>query len=186
MSGFELWSVALGLSMDAFAVSLGAGTHQQVHGLRPAFRLWFHFGLFQSLMTIAGWFVGAGLEQVIAAWGHWLALVLLCLVGGKMVKEGFSADNGSDQPAAGDPSRGLKLVSLSVATSLDALAVGVSLGVLNVAIWQPGIVIGLVTALLSLVGIRLGQFLGAQFGKKMEVAGGIVLCLIGVKMAFFA
>ncbi len=184
MSGLELLLVALGLSMDAFAVSLGAGTHQQVRGLRPAFRLWFHFGLFQSLMTIAGWFVGAGLERMITitAWDHWLAFALLGLVGGKMIKEGFVPAGARGDQAFSDPSRGLTLVSLSVATSLDALAVGVSLGVLNVAIWQPGIVIGLVTAALSLLGIRLGQWLGEQFGRKMEVVGGCILLLIALKM----
>jgi manganese efflux pump family protein len=185
VSGFELMLVALGLSMDAFAVSLGAGTHQQVRGLRPSFRLWFHFGLFQSVMAIAGWFVGAGLESMIAAWDHWLAFALLGLVGGKMIKEGFAPEDGQGSEAASDPSRGLKLVSLSVATSLDALAVGVSLGVFKVAIWQPGLIIGLVTALLSFIGIRLGQFLGAQFGKKMEVAGGFILLVMALKMGFF-
>jgi manganese efflux pump family protein len=184
--GFEIWLVALGLSMDAFAVSLGAGTHQHVRGLRPSFRLWFHFGLFQSLMAIAGWFVGARLEQLIAAWDHWLAFALLGLVGAKMIKEGLAPENGAASEPTSDPSRGMKLVSLSVATSLDALAVGVSLGVLNAAIWQPGLIIGLVTALLSLIGIRLGQILGDRFGKRMEVAGGVILLLLGLKMALFS
>lgn len=174
--------VALGLSMDAFAVSLAAGTHQRVRGAGPTFRLWFHFGLFQSLMTVTGWFVGAALEGAIEAWDHWLAFALLTAVGGKMIWEGCQPGNSAETKLRHDPSRGLVLVSLSVAVSLDALAVGVSLGVLGAAIWQPGLVIGLVTALMSLLGLRLGGLLGAKFGQKMEVAGGLALMLITVKI----
>lgn len=185
MSGLELLLVALGLSMDAFAVSLAAGTHQKVRGAGPTFRLWFHFGLFQSLMTVAGWFLGAGLETVIETWDHWAACGLLTVVGGKMIWEGCRPGGGAEARFRHDPSRGLVLVSLSLAVSLDALAVGVSLGVLGAAIWQPGLVIGLVTALMSLVGLRLGGFLGAKFGRWMEVAGGLVLMLIAVKIVMW-
>jgi putative Mn2+ efflux pump MntP len=182
MSVLELFLIALGLSMDAFAVSLAAGTHQKVRGPGPAFRLWFHFGLFQSLMTVVGWFAGMGLEKIIETWDHWLAFGLLTAVGGKMVWEGRRPGGDTEAELKQDPSRGLVLLSLSVATSLDALAVGVSLGVLRTAIWQPGVVIGLVTALMSLLGLRLGGFLGARFGRWMEVAGGIVLVLIGLRI----
>jgi putative Mn2+ efflux pump MntP len=185
MSGVELLLVALGLSMDAFAVSLAAGTHQKVRSAGAAFRLWFHFGLFQSLMTVAGWFAGAGLERVIATWDHWVAFGLLTVVGGKMIWEGCRPGGPEAAKFSNDPSRGLVLVSLSVATSLDALAVGVSLGVLRVAIWQPGVVIGLVTALMSLVGLRVGGLLSARFGRRMEVAGGGVLVLIGLKIVAY-
>lgn len=171
--------IATGLAMDAFAVSLGAGTHQQVRGWRPAFRLWFHFGLFQSLMTIAGWWLGTGLERIIVRFDHWVAFGLLVWVGGRMVKAGLNAEPEACGP---NPSRGLNMVSLAVATSIDALAVGVSLGVLKVAIWYPSLVIGVVTALLSLVGIRLGSLLGGRFGKRMEVVGGLVLILIALKI----
>jgi len=182
MSGLELLLVALGLSMDAFAVSLAAGTHQKVRSAGPAFRLWFHFGLFQSLMTVVGWFVGAGLEKFIETWDHWVAFGLLTVVGGKMIWEGWQPGEPGEAKLRQDPSRGLALVSLSLATSLDALAVGVGLGVLGAAIWQPGVVIGLVTALMSLVGLRVGGLLGAKFGRRMEAAGGVVLVLIGVKI----
>jgi putative Mn2+ efflux pump MntP len=185
MSGLELLLVALGLSMDAFAVSLAAGTHQKVQGLGPAFRVWFHFGLFQSLMTVAGWFVGAGLEQVIETWDHWVAFGLLTVVGSKMIWAGCRSGGPECAKLSRDPSRGLLLLSLSVATSLDALAVGVSLGVLGASIWQPGVVIGLVTALMSLVGLRVGGILGAKFGQRMEVAGGVVIVLIGLKIVVY-
>jgi manganese efflux pump family protein len=184
MRHLELLAIAVGLAMDAFAVSLGAGTHQKVRGFRAAFRLWFHFGLFQSLMTIAGWLAGSGLEHLLAAWDHWMAFLLLSLVGGKMIHEGWSPPNGPAGKIAADPSRGLKLISLSVATSLDALAVGLSLGLLNQPIWYPGVLIGVVTALLSLVGLQIGQFLGERFGRWAGVAGGCVLLLIALKIFF--
>jgi manganese efflux pump family protein len=184
MTTFEILVIALGLAMDAFAVSLGARTHEKVRGWRAGFRLWFHFGLFQSLMTLAGWFTGAGLEKLIARWDHWLAFGLLALVGGKMIKEGFAPANGEKDVQRADPSRGLKMVSLSVATSLDALAVGVTLGVLRVPIWYPGVLIGVVTALLSLLGLQIGQFLGNRFGRRMEMIGGVVLVLIAIRIVF--
>jgi manganese efflux pump family protein len=182
MMTVQLLAVALGLAMDSFAVSLGAGTHAKVRGFRATFRLWFHFGLFQALMTIAGWFMGASLEKTIAGWDRWVAFGLLALVGLKMMKEGLRPGDGAGSEDREDPSRGLRMLSLSVATSLDALAVGISLGVLAVKIWYPGLVIGLVTALLSLVGLRLGQSLGERFGRGTEVAGGLILILIALKI----
>jgi manganese efflux pump family protein len=182
MNKLELLMIALGLAMDSFAVSLGAGAHERVRGLRPTFRLWFHFGLFQALLAIVGWFLGAGMAGLIDSWDHWVAFILLGLVGGKMVKEGLAGPPGEPAAEKEDPSRGLLMVSLSVATSLDALAVGISLGVLGVSIWYPGAVIGLVTALLSLLGLRIGQFLGRKLGSWMEVLGGVVLLLIALKI----
>ena len=174
------WGV--GLAMDAFAVSLAAGAHPRTTGFRPAFRLWFHFGLFQCLMTILGWFLGMGLEKVIVAWDHWLAFVLLGVVGGKMIKEGLEAEESAPRDGLNDPSRGVSLLSLSIATSIDAMAVGISLGVLRVTVWEPSAIIGLVTALLSLVGLRIGRFFGRKLGRRMEVVGGIGLLAIALKI----
>jgi putative Mn2+ efflux pump MntP len=182
MSIIEILFVSLGLAMDAFAVSLAAGTHRQIEGFRPAFRLWFHFGLFQCLMTVAGWFLAAGLGRRVMTWDHWVAFVLLSVVGGKMIKEGFECAAAASENPQNDPSRGLSLMSLSIGTSLDAMAVGVSLGMMKITIWEPSAVIGLVTALLSLVGLRIGRYLGAKFGKCMEVIGGVVLLIIAIKI----
>ena len=186
MSVLELLLVSLGLSMDAFAVSMAAGIHRHIRGFRPAFRLWFHFGLFQCLMTVFGWFLGARLGGVVAAWDHWVAFALLSVVGGKMIQEGQHPPETGDESVADKPktdlSRGFSLLSLSIGTSLDAMAVGVSLGMMDIAIWESSVVIGLVTALLSLIGLRIGRFLGAKFGKRMEVVGGIVLLLIALKL----
>jgi putative Mn2+ efflux pump MntP len=184
MSFLELLLVALGLSLDAFAVALAAGTHERISGFRPAFRLWFHFGLFQSLMTMAGWFLGTSLESVIKSSAHWVAFALLFAVGAHMVWEGCKPFVGESASSRLDPSRGLVLISLSVATSLDALAVGIGIGCLGHSVWYPGIVIGLVAALMSLIGVRLGRMLSGKLGKKLEIAGGIILFLIAMKAAF--
>jgi len=175
----EILAIAVGLSMDAFAVSLGAGAADRAIGARATFRLSFHFGLFQCLMPIAGWLLGETIVWLVAAFDHWIALGLLALVGARMIRAGF-AKNG--EPWRGDPSRGLTLVVLAVATSIDALAVGLSLAMLGTAVWVPAVVIGLITGSLSVAGVRLGSRLGRAFGKRMEIAGGVVLIAIGLRI----
>jgi len=179
MNFWEIFLIAVGLSMDAFAVALCAGGSGRVQGVRPALRLSFHFGLFQFLMPVLGWFAGTRLAHWVSAWDHWLAFGLLAFVGGRMIRESFQ--HGESSPCA-DPTRGMRMVSLSVATSLDALAVGLSLAMLRVDIWEPSVVIGLVTAGLSLLGIRLGSRLHGRLGKRMEMAGGVILILIGLRI----
>ena len=171
--------LAVGLAMDACAVSLGAGASGRSTGGRAAFRLGFHFGLFQFLMPIIGWYLGYSVAHLISAVDHWIAFVLLAVVGGRMVRSGLDSES---EPGIGDPSRGWSLVLLSVATSIDALAVGLSLAMIRVAIWQPAVVIGLVTAGMSVAGLRLGSRLGRAFGRRMEVAGGIILILVGLRI----
>src|SRR5512139_3125848 len=124
MSLPEILLVAVGLAMDAFAVSLGIGTTRFANSARPRFRLAWHFGLFQALMPTLGWLVGMGVAHFIAAFDHWIALGLLAFVGVRMIRSGSSADVESHQT---DPSRGGTLVLLSVAVSIDAFAVGLSL-----------------------------------------------------------
>ena len=179
MSFIEVLLIALGLAMDAFAVCLGAGTTQRVSGPRPAFRLAFHFGLFQALMLVLGWLLGFTVERLIAGFDHWIAFGLLAFVGARMIRSGLDPDG---ETHAADPSRGATLVLLSVATSIDAFAVGLSLAVLNVNIIYPAIVIGLVAAGMSLLGLLLGQRLGKAFGKRMEIVGGLILIGIGVRV----
>jgi len=175
----EVLLIALSMAMDAFAVCLGAGTQQQTSGARPTFRLSFHFGLFQFLMPVVGWFAGTTIVRYIAAYDHWVAFALLAFVGIRMIRSGF--DNSSES-YKNDPSRGWSLVMLSIATSIDALAIGLSLAIIGVTIWYPAVVIGVVTGLVSWLGLRLGNALGGKFGKRMEIAGGIVLILIGVRI----
>jgi putative Mn2+ efflux pump MntP len=179
MSLIEILLIAVGLAMDAFAVSLGAATGGFASGYRAIFRLAFHFGLFQFLMPVIGFALGSTIAPVIASADHWIAFVLLSFIGARMIRSGFDADGSSFQT---NPTRGATLVMLSVATSVDALAVGLSLAFLNVTIWYPSIIIGVVAATFSLGGIKLGQRLGEAFGKRMEIFGGGVLILIGLRI----
>jgi putative Mn2+ efflux pump MntP len=170
--------IALGLAMDAFAVSLGIGTTGKTNP-RAIFRLAFHFGLFQSLMTTLGWLMGNTIVELIAIFDHWVAFVLLSYVGISMIRSGLKPDL---QSFPGDPSRGSLLVMLSIATSLDALAVGLSLAMLRASILFPTIVIGLTAGGLSVTGLLTGSRLGKTFGKRMEVAGGLTLLGIGARI----
>ena len=175
----EIVLIALGLAMDACAVAVGCGASGQARGARAGFRLAFHFGLFQFMMPVIGWLAGMRLERFVAPWDHWIAFALLAFVGGRMIRAGL---NPRSEHCAGDPSRGFNLVMLAVATSLDALAIGLSLAMLRVSIWYPSVVIGVVTMGVSLAGFQFGSALGVRFGKRMEIAGGLVLCLIGLRI----
>ena len=181
MPFLDLLLIAIGLSMDACAVCIGAGASGLARDRRATFRLSFHFGLFQFMMPVIGWYLGIKVAPLISTFDHWIAFALLAFVGSKMILEGASGDEDTERFAK-DPSRGWSLVMLSVATSIDALAVGLSIAMLNIDIWYPGIVIGIVTASLSVLGVRMGRKLGAHFGHGMEIAGGIILNLIGIKI----
>jgi putative Mn2+ efflux pump MntP len=178
MSQLDLLLIALGLAMDAFAVSLGAAAAGRAQGGRAAFRLAFHFGLFQFMMPVIGWFAGRLVASLIASIDHWVAFFLLLFVGLRMV----SASRHGQPSSQLDPSRGWTLVMLAIATSIDALAVGISLAMLAVDIWYASAVIGLVAAALSLAGVRLGTLLQASFGRWVELAGGILLIAIGARI----
>lgn len=179
MGFLEILLIALGLAMDAFAVCIGAGATHFVDGPRPIFRLAFHFGLFQALMPVLGWLSGALIAQYISAWDHWVAFGLLAFVGGRMVRSGLDPEGECHET---DPSRGGTLIMLAIATSIDAFAVGLSLAMLAVNILYPAVVIGIICAALSIVGLALGHRLGCTFGKRMEVAGGLILILIGIRV----
>ena len=180
MDPLTLFGIAIALAMDAFAVALGAGlTLPELTG-RHLFRFGFHFGLFQALMPVFGWLAGVSLREYIEAVDHWLAFGLLALVGGKMLWEALQEQD--DTPRLEDPTRGWSLVMLSVATSIDALAVGLSLAVLGLDIWAPALIIGLTAGILTLCGMLLGQRLGSAWGQKVEIFGGLILLAIGLKI----
>ncbi len=166
--------------MDALAVAIATGIALEKVSGRQTFRLAFHFGLFQFLMPVIGWRAGLSVERYITGYDHWLAFGLLGFIGGKMIVESFGARGEKEAPS--DPTRGVSLVVLSVATSIDALAVGVSLGVLRVTIWYPAVVIGIVAGVLTAGGMHLGRPLGSRFGRKMEAVGGTVLLAIGLRI----
>lgn len=179
MSILEIILLAVGLAMDAFAVAISVGVTDYLQSKRARFRISFHFGLFQGLMPIIGWFAGSTVESYIKSFDHWIAFVLLAWVGGKMIKESFETEQKDFHI---DPSRGWNLILLSVATSIDALAVGLSLSIVGLDIFYPALFIGLITAGLSLVGIFLGTWFGQRFGKRIEFVGGLVLIFIGVRI----
>ena len=179
MGIIEILLIAVGLSLDAFAVAIGASSSGTLADARSKFRISFHFGLFQFMMPVIGWALGISVEPLVKNFDHWIAFVLLLYVGGKMIKESFDKD---EKGARGNPSKGLTLIILSVATSIDALVVGFSLALIKVDIWQPSVLIGITTGLLSLAGIYIGGFLGSKFGSKMEFLGGLVLIGIGLKI----
>jgi putative Mn2+ efflux pump MntP len=178
MSLASIFLIALSMAMDAFAVSLGSGV-KIGPGPRPVFRIAFHFGLFQAILPVIGWLFGNTIEPYVRGFDHWVAFGLLAFVGIRMIRSGLSK---SEEENPKDPSRGWTMVMLSVAVSIDALAVGLSLGVLGVTIWTPAIVIGLVTGALSLLGLRVGNEVGKRYGKPVEVLGGLVLIGIGVRI----
>ncbi|MBI3947953.1 MAG: manganese efflux pump [Armatimonadetes bacterium] len=166
--------------MDASAVALGVGFALKHLRFRPVFRLSFHFGLFQAVMPILGWAAGMSIERQIRAVDHWVAFALLVYVGINMIRSGLGDQEKG--PLVKDPTRGSRLVMLSVATSIDALAVGLSLAMLRVRIWYPALLIGVVAAACTLIGLFLGARFGAALGRRMEVVGGLVLLGIGVRI----
>lgn len=179
MEFLQILIIALGLAMDAFAVSIAAGTSRNITGERAALRLSLHFGLFQFLMPWIGWSLGINIAPLIASGDHWVAFILLAIVGGRMIKASLDKQPRSFKT---DPSKGMLLFVLSVATSIDALAVGLSIGMLKIKILFPSLLIGIITALLSYIGIQMGKRLGLKFGKRMELLGGFLLIGIGVKI----
>ncbi len=181
MSWAEILLLSVALAMDAFAVSWAAGAVLGTATPRQTFRLSFHFGLFQAVMPILGWFLGGTFARFISSVDHWIAFGLLALVGGRMV---LSAVRGDEEEDCCDPTRGMTLVVLAVATSIDALAVGLSLSMLKMSVWIPALAIGLTAAAFSALGIHLGRAMGriAWIGRWAEGLGGLVLLGIGLRI----
>jgi putative Mn2+ efflux pump MntP len=180
MGWVSLIAIAVALAMDAFAVSIVAGLTLSPLTGRHVFRLAFHFGLFQALMPTIGWLAGVGIHRYIAAYDHWVAFGLLGFVGGRMCREALAP--GPDGTPHRDPTRGWELVLLSVATSIDALAVGLSLAMIGWRIAVPAVVIGVVAAGFTATGMLLGRRIGDLWGRRVEGAGGLVLIAIGIKI----
>ncbi|MBQ6273813.1 MAG: manganese efflux pump [Oscillospiraceae bacterium] len=173
----ELLLIAVGLSMDAFAVSVCKGL--SVKELRPrhALLVGLYFGGFQALMPLLGWLLGYRFEALIQRWDHWIAFVLLALIGGNMIRESFS-----DDEELNDDFGFKTMLLLAVATSIDALAVGVTFAFLQVKILPAAGTIGLTTFLLSVAGVWIGRFFGARYKAGAERLGGCILILIGLKI----
>lgn len=184
MTLLNIIMIAIALALDAFAVSIAVGLKLKIVSLRQAFRLSWHFGLFQALMPILGWGAGRSLFPYIEKYDHWVAFGLLFLVGGNMIKEALSLEDETAEDESSDPTKGLSLVILSIATSIDALAVGVSISMVNAPIIFPAVIIGIVAGTFTIGGIHIGRSLGTmpKISTWAEIAGGIVLWLIGVNI----
>ena len=181
MNLVTIFLVAVGLGVDAFSVAIGIGATNDKKSWNPVLRLAVAFGLFQFIMPIIGWLAGLTVVEIIASFDHWIAFALLALIGGKMIWEGFEEE--SDEEKA-DQTRGWPLLMLSIATSIDALAVGFSFSILKNKILLPAVIIGIVCFLMTVMGMMFGKVLGKIFGKKVEIFGGIVLISIGIKIIF--
>ena len=179
MSLMDIIILGLALSMDAFAVAVTSGFVMRHPSLRHALKMGLFFGGFQALMPVLGWSAGLALRALIMEFDHWVAFVLLALIGAKMVHESMKAD--PDQ-GAGNHFDTLPLLALAVATSIDALAAGVSFAFLRVHIAQAVLVIGGITFSLSFLGVFVGKKFGHFLEHKVKLLGGIVLIAIGVKI----
>ncbi len=178
MSFVELLLIAIGLSMDAFSVSICKGLTTKKFSWRMALVCGLWFGFFQALMPIIGYFLGAQFQEMIEAYDHWIAFGLLFLIGANMIREAVWGKEESQ-----DGSLGFKtMLLLAIATSIDALAVGVSFACIRVKLWSSVIVIGLTTFAFSVLGVKIGNVFGSKYEKSAGIIGGIMLILIGLKI----
>ncbi len=169
--------------MDAFAVAIVTGLTLQTLTNRHLFRLAFHFGLFQAGMFVAGWYIGTAIQSLIAASDHWIAFTLLLLVGGNIIRNSLAGEKrGPCRPT--DPTSGWQLVMLSFATSIDALAVGLSLALVGSSMTTAAVAIGLTAAVFTVTGMMLGRRIGRIWGSRVEILGGIILIAIGLKIVW--
>ncbi len=179
MNFIAILGLAVGLAMDAFSVAVATGAvYKKIH-ITHIFRLAFFFGFFQMFMPVLGWLGGAALRDYIQAFDHWIAFIILVIIGAKMIYEAFSLEETDKKDLEMTI---IMLLTLSVATSIDALAVGVTLSLLDVQIMKTSSIIGIVTFALSLAGVYIGKKFGHIFEKKIEIAGGLILIGIGVKI----
>jgi putative Mn2+ efflux pump MntP len=165
--------------MDSFAVSISTGSVLKQFHFRAMGKISFLFAIFQGMLPVIGWYAGESFEEYIRDYDHWVAFILLSLIGGKMIYESFWG--GEDTPFL-DPHSFRKMATLAIATSIDAFAIGISFSVLNIDIFYPAFIIGIVTFIFSFAGLTIGIKLGRAFGSKVELVGGLILIFIGVKI----
>ena len=178
MNFISLLMLAVGLSMDAFAVAVCKGLALKKITFRHALIVGLWFGIFQALMPLLGYLLAARFRDAIAAYDHWIAFVLLVLIGGNIIREAVS----EKEEAETDSALSFRsMLPLAVATSIDALAVGVTFAFLDVRIIPSVTLIGITTLILSMIGVKAGSLFGAKYEKKAEILGGVILILLGVK-----
>lgn len=191
----ELFIIAVGLSMDAFAVSICKGLSLKKLRIKDAIIVGLYFGIFQGGMPLLGYFLGVQFQDKITSFDHWIAFILLGIIGFNMIKESREKDSDSDLAAKEvsvekintteveeNPLRFKEMIVLAIATSIDALAIGVTLAFLKVDIVPAVSFIGIITFVLSMVGVKIGNIFGAKYKSKAEFAGGIILIAMGLKI----
>lgn len=181
MGGAELLLTALALSMDALAVSVTIGLTLKKITWRPAVKTGVFFGVFQALMPTLGYVLGTSVRGLIVSVDHWIAFALLGAIGGKMIVDGYRCQSGGECKVQ-DPTNTKTLLMMAVATSIDALAIGISMAMTQVNIGGAALCIGLVTFALSALGVLLGKSIGNAFEKYAQIGGGVVLCAIGIRI----
>ena len=192
LSFIELFFLAIGLSMDTFAVAICAGLSMTKADIKKSLIVGLYFGVFQAVMPLIGYAAGKQFADRIIAYDHWIAFALLCFLGGKMIVGSFQKEGYPDRECHGGERSGKKEISLSpaqmlplaVATSIDALAVGVSFAFLRVRIFPAVSFIGITTLVISMIGVKVGNLFGARYKPKAELAGGVILVLIGLRILF--
>lgn len=185
MNFVELLIIAIGLSMDAFAVSIGKGLSLKKIKLSHALKVGLWFGGFQALMPLIGYLLGSTFAEIVSTFDHWVAFVLLSLIGGNMIKESLENDSDNDCDCNKKDKNGFGLTTmftLAVATSIDALAIGVTFAFFKVAILPAIITIGITTLVFSVAGLKIGNIFGCKYKSHAELFGGVILILIGLKI----
>jgi putative Mn2+ efflux pump MntP len=179
---YNILAIAVALAMDAFAVAIATGICLGAVHWRQNFRLAWHFGFFQAMMPVLGWVAGLTIRDLLSHYAHWVAFGLLLFVAQGMLRQAFKKDDTCE--TVKDPTKGWNMVMLSVATSLDALAVGLSLSMINVTIWMPAAIIGVVAGLFTTIGLHLGKHISkaASMRRLADVLGASVLLIIGLNI----
>lgn len=178
MGAIEILLISIGLAMDAFAVSVCKGLAMKKMSWKKAIIIGLYFGIFQAVMPVIGYFLGTTFERFITNVDHWVAFILLVGIGINMVKEAFNkeSENRNDNVDM------KTMLVLSIATSIDALAIGITFACLKIHIVMPVITIGLITFIISVIGVKIGNQFGDKYGKKAEIMGGVILILLGIKI----
>ena len=178
MGGLEILLISIGLAMDAFAVSICKGLSLKTMSWKKAIIVGLYFGFFQALMPLIGYFLGATFESVVTKVDHWIAFILLGIIGINMLKEAF----GNDEENQNDKVDFKTMIMLAIATSIDALAVGITFAFLKVNMAIATIMIGIVTFAICVIGVKIGNKFGDKYERKAEVVGGLILIFIGIKI----
>lgn len=174
----EIFLISLGLAMDAFAVAICKGLSMKKMNYQKAIIIAIYFGLFQALMPIIGYFLGDTFDHEVTSIDHWIIFVLLSLIGGNMIKEAFS----KEEEKSNDKTDFKTMIVLAIATSIDALAIGITFAFLKVNLLLAASSIGVITFILSFIGVKIGNLFGDRYEKKATFAGGFILMLIGLKI----